>query len=155
MDLTKVQPVFATEVFAEARRDIGPLLEAHWKEVAHYPDIPLDVDWPRYDALEYAGLLKIFTARSGQGQLLGYAIFVVQTNMHYRKSLQAMQDVLFISEQHRGFGRKFIEWCDDRLRDDGVQAVYHHVKIAHNFGPLLERMGYELIDRIYGRRLDA
>ncbi len=154
MELTKVQPVFATESFAKAKLDIRPLLEKHWKEVAHYQDIPLDVDWARYAALDEVGILKIFTARSDMGQLLGYAIFVVQTNMHYRKSLQAMQDVLFISEQHRGFGRKFIEWCDDQLRDDGVQAVYHHVKVSHNFGPLLERMGYELIDRIYGRRLD-
>lgn len=154
MELTRVKPTFGIESFAEVREEIKPLLAAHWKEVAHYPDIELDVDWTRYAMLADAGLLRIFTVRS-QGGLVGYAVFVVQTNMHYSQSLQAMQDVLFISEQHRGFGRKFIEWCDDHLRDLGVQAVYHHVKAAHNFGPMLERMGYELIDRIYGRRLDT
>jgi len=155
VELTKVQPVFRAERFVEARRDIQPLLEKHWKEVAHYPDIHLNVDWYRYVALEEIGALKIFTARSDMGQLLGYAISIVQPHMHYRQSLQAVQDVLFISEDHRGFGKKFIEWCDDRLRDDDVQAVYHHVKVAHNFAPMLERMGYELIDRVYGRRLET
>ncbi len=155
MELTRVKPTFGIESFAEVREEIKPLLAAHWKEVAHYPDIELDVDWTRYAMLADAGLLRIFTVRSEDRKLVGYAIFMVQTNMHYKQSLQALQDVLFISPEHRGFGKKFIEWCDHCLRSEGVQAVYHHVKKEHNFGPMLERIGYELVDLIYGRRLDT
>jgi N-acetylglutamate synthase-like GNAT family acetyltransferase len=53
-----------------------------------------------------------------------------------------------------GAGPDLIRYCDEQLRADGCQAVYHHVKAAHNFGPLLKRMGYELVDLIYAKRLD-
>jgi hypothetical protein len=47
-----------------------------------------------------------------------------------------------------------IRYADMQLKEDGVQVVYHHSKVAHNIGPLLERMGYEAVDLIYAKRLD-
>lgn len=136
-------------------RKIGPLFEKHWREVAHYQDIQLDPDWGRYFDSQKKGILKTFTARKREDdEIVGYAFFVVAHNLHYRKSLQAVQDIIFIDPEHRGFGKRFISWCDEQLKSSGVQAVYHHVKKAHNFGPLLERDGYELVDLIYAKRLD-
>ena len=60
----------------------------------------------------------------------------------------------FIDKEKRGFGGKFILWCDDELRKEGVQVVYHHIKAAHNWGKMIERLGYQLQDLIYCRRLD-
>lgn len=146
--------------FGRERADVfaaeaAELLHAHWDEVAHYKDIRLNPDIPKYKALEDSGCFRSYTVRFKKTNLLiGYAIFAVNYNMHYKDSKQAVQDVLFIHKDYRGFGRKFIEWCDEKLREEGVQAVYHHVKAAHNFGPMLERMGYQLVDYIYARRLD-
>jgi GNAT superfamily N-acetyltransferase len=88
--------------------------------------------------------------------LVGYAVFFVRPNMHYMDSVQAVQDVLYLSPALRGTGHgmRFIRYCDEELTRLGVQAVYHHVKEKHNFGPALERMGYELVDLIYAKRLD-
>lgn len=145
--------------------EIKPLLEMHWESIAHYKDIPLDPDFGMYDAIQAAGALRIFTARvernvdttQGSGRLIGYCVFFVRPNGHYRSSIQASQDILFLHPEFRGgfVGYRFIEWCDDQLREEGVQVVYQHVKQAHNFGPLLERMGYRLVDLIYGKRLDG
>lgn len=135
-------------------RDEGvKLLNKHYKEVAHYQDIPLDPDHETYLKIESLGNLRVFTCRDIAG-LIGYAVFFIKKNMHYQSSLQGIQDIIFIEKESRGFGAKFIKWCDDQLRDEGVQVVYHHVKTAQNFGPMLERQGYELIDLIYGKRLD-
>lgn len=131
-----------------------PLLVEHWKEVAHFPDIPLNPDFSMYKACERQGILRCYTARK-DGVLIGYAIFFVRPNAHYQTSLQANQDIVFISKEARGrTGMKLIQFCDEQLKAEGVQAVYQHVKVAHNFGPMLERMGYELVDLIYARRLD-
>jgi hypothetical protein len=100
------------------------------------------------------GTLRTFTARDADGVLTGYCVFFVRHNIHYASSLQASQDVIYIDPERRGFGAEFILWCDQQLKEEGVQAVYHHVKQAHNFGPLLERFGYECVDLIYARRLD-
>jgi len=141
----KVQATFA---------ELPPLLEIHYKEISHYPDIALDPDWDQYAAVEEAGALRTFTIRTEEKELVGYAIYFVRKNIHYKSSLQAVQDIIFLHPKYRGRGAKFIKWCDEQLKAEGVQVVYHHVKEKHNFGPLLERQGYELIDLIYGKRLD-
>ena len=132
-----------------------PLLQSHWREIAHYQDIPLDPDFTQYAALEDAGALRTYIARDAEGGMVGYAVFFVKANIHYKSSIQALQDILYIHPGSRGMGLRFIKWCDDQLRQEGVQVVYHHVKKEHNFGPALERFGYQLIDLIYGRRLDT
>lgn len=141
---------FTSELFSEAL----PLLAAHWQEIAHYPDIPLNPDLSFYHSCEKAGILRCFTARR-ESTLVGYAVFIARYNPHYRTSFQASQDVIYIAPDSRGkMGLKFIRFCDRELQQEHVQAVYHHVKAAHNFGLLLQRIGYELVDLIYARRLD-
>lgn len=139
-----------TELFEE----VSPLLFKHYKEIAHFQDIPLDPDFDLYTTVDKTGNLRVFTAREDDGRIIGYAVFFVRANIHYKSSLQAVQDIIYIDKEVRGFGHKFILWCDEYLAMEGVQAVYHHVKAEHNFGPLLERLGYKLVDLIYTRRLD-
>ena len=148
--MTSFKQEKAQECFDEAL----PLLKEHWEEIAHFKDIPLEPDYEFYAAAENAGILRTYTARNEEGILVGYAVYVVRNNIHYKSSIQALQDILFISKSYRGMGGRFILWCDEQLKADGVQAVYHHVKTAHNFGRLLERLGYNLVDLIYCRRLD-
>jgi GNAT superfamily N-acetyltransferase len=134
--------------------EMFPLFEKHYEEIAHHKDIPLDPDITQYMKLEEIGALRAFIARDEAGLIAGYAVYFIRYNLHYRSSLQALQDVLFIDPERRGFGAKFMLWCDDELKKEGIQITYHHVKQAHNFGPLLERMGYKLVDLIYTRRLN-
>jgi GNAT superfamily N-acetyltransferase len=147
---------YGTERMADVINEIKPLLEAHYKEIAKYQDIPLMPEWEIYEKMDEIGVMKIFTCRhNDNNELIGYAIFFVKNHIHYKTCKTAMQDILFISPEYRGKGMKFIMWCDDRLKEIGVQVVFHHVKETHNFGPMLERIGYELMDRIYTRRLDG
>jgi hypothetical protein len=136
------------EIFQEAI----PLLNLHYEEIAHFKDIKLEPDFEAYQKLEESGALRTFTARDQSDQLVGYAVFFIRHNIHYKSSLQAHQDIIFIHPKQRGFGHAFIAWCDEELRKERVEAVYHHVKAAHNFGPMLEKMGYQLVDLIYARR---
>jgi len=144
----QVEPV--TPEFCE---ELGPLLHAHYKEIAHYQDIELSPDFSKYKQLYDAGVLRVYTARK-EKELIGYVIFFFNYSLHYQKSLQAVQDVLFIHPEHRGVGTRLIKWADEQLRAEGAQVVYHHVKKEHNFGALLERFGYKCVDLIYARRLD-
>lgn len=147
--------VFQPEALEDCREDLLPLLEAHWREVAHFPDIPLDVDWEAYARAERAGALRIYTLRDF-GALRGYAVYFVNNSMHYRGSFQAVQDVIYLVPELRGqiIGARFLQWCDERLAAIGVQCVYHHVKLAHDFGGTLKRLGYEQIESVWARRLD-
>lgn len=134
--------------------EVLPLLTQHYLEIAHYPDIKLEPDFKQYAKLEEIGAVRAFVARDEAGLLIGYSVFFVRHNLHYSSSLQASQDVIYIDPKRRGFGRSFIVWCDEQLQAEGVQVVYQHLKAKHNFGKMLEAIGYELVDLIYARRLD-
>ncbi len=136
-------------------REIKPLLLRQWKEIAHYKEIPLDPDWDQYYNLFMMGKLKIISARKG-GKLIGYAIYIVNHNLHYKGSLQAVQDVLFLDEEYRRgtLGTKLIKKADEILQTMGVDVVIHHVKVAHDFSKILERQGYTLVEKILSKRLN-
>lgn len=146
---------YQLERFEHVYNEMIPLLEKHWEEIAHYKDIHLNVDVDRYQAIQDQDMLRIYTARDEQGNLLGYAVYILSHNLHYKQMYQANQDVLFMNPQHRGLGGKLILYCDEQLSLEGVQVVYHHVKKYFNFGPMLEKLGYEHIEYIYARRLDG
>lgn len=149
---------FAQEPLTDALWDEAmPLLVEHWREISHFADIPLDPDRSLYDFAFAQGILYVYTARDeDSAALMGYALFFVRPAPHYAGSLQAAQDVIYVTPSARGStGYRFIAFCDEQLRVAGVQVVRHHVKAAHNFGAMLERQGYEAEDVIYTKRLDA
>jgi GNAT superfamily N-acetyltransferase len=126
----------------------------HWKEIATHPDIALSPNKAAYLGIEAQGGLRVYTARIDV-ELVGYAVYFVRHSLHYSDSLQAMQDVLFLrTDLRRGrVGRRLITYADEQLAGEGVQLVRQHVKVAHNFGPLLEQIGYELDEFIFVKRL--
>ncbi len=147
---------FAIEDFERVRSDgIEELLVRHYQEIAHFKDIALEIDWAKYEAAWAAGKLRIFTARIG-GRIVGYAAYVVDTNPHYKGSLQAVQDVLYLIPERRGLliGSQLIAFADRQLREEGVQATYQHSKVAHPMDAVLKRQGYELVDSLWAKRLD-
>lgn len=147
---------FAREIFSEALvEEMKPLWEKHHQETAAYMDIPLDPNVAVYGDAETRGTLRIYTARQGR-KLVGYQIFFIMLHPHCISSLQAVQDILFIDKGFRlGLvGYKFIRWCGEELKKEGVQVIFQHISAAHDFGRMLLRMGYQHVDSVYGRRLD-
>lgn len=147
---------YQRESLDQVRAEVEPLLYAHWQEISSYPDIPLDPDWSIYERAQELNRLRFFTARA-ERVLAGYAVYFLGHNPHYRGSLQARQDILYLSPEYRrgGAGLRLVRYADEQLAEEGVQVVYQHVKLAHPaLGRLLERVGYEPVETLYARRLD-
>lgn len=163
MSIVFARETLTDEVFTEAL----PLLQAHFREVGHFQDIPLDVDRGMYYTAQENGAVRCFTAREARPNpvagptkglwfLVGYALFFVRSNPHYSGSVQAVEDVIYLDPIVRGgTGAKFIRWQDEQLAGEGIQVVMRHVKEAHDYGKLLERQGYEPVDRLFAKRLDV
>lgn len=150
-------PTFNTEQYTpEFLKELAPLIYLHYKEISADLDIPLQPVWDDYAKAAAAGVLRIFTIRC-DGKLIGYSVFSVRPATHYETSIQANNDIIWLHEDFRKqlLGYRFIQWCDRQLRiTDKVQKVRHHVKLAHNWGKLLERQGYGAEEIIYSKRLD-
>ena len=135
--------------------ELDPLIREHYEEIAHFKDIPLEPHREAYALMQKAGALRVFTARFG-GRLIGYAFFSVAPALHYRSSLHAHEDVVFVTQEHRrgGVGLVLLKYAHASLKASGVEVIYHHVKLAHpGLGKILESLGFEPIDMIYGKRV--
>jgi len=153
---TRPVPSIQRASLAELRAaKVDALLVEHYHEIAHYQDIPLEVDYAVYELAEAAGKLRIFTVFV-EDELVGYASYFVNHNPHYMSSLQAVQDVLFLKPQYRGLsiGRALVAYADMMLAAEDVQVTYQHSKVAHPMDAVLKLEGYECIETIWAKRHD-
>lgn len=146
---------FALESLAKVRREIEPLLEEHWKEIALNKDkIKLNPDWRAYADLDSIHALRIYTARK-DGKLMGYFVVIVSKSLHYRDHLFANNDIIFLTKTARKglTGVKLIKFALDSLEAEGVTKVHINTKAHQPFDAILERLGFEEIERVYSLML--
>lgn len=139
---------------------VEDLMLAHWEEVAVDKDIiPFAPDWPRCFQLERAGVLWSAALRR-DGQLIGYNAFHVLPHIHYRHSIHAVNDVVYLDPDERGMaGVRLIRGTEKLLKELGVLKVMYrskvHVKIgarkAATIGDMLCHIGYRLDEEVYSK----
>ena len=119
-----------TETIAGLREEgVERLMADHWSEIAVDQDvIHLDPDWERYELLERAKSL-IFLGLRRSTELIGYASFQIHRHLHYRRSLFAFNDLIYVRPADRGIaGLYLILGCEHLLRQLQVQKATFHVK---------------------------
>jgi len=145
--------IFQLEKFSNFFDEALPLFKNHHKEVGDYfPDIYFNPDVESYIKLDEADKLRVYTVRKSD-KLIGYAIHHIFNHLHFSNSKQAVQDAIFIAKEHRGFGKEFINWIDEQLKSEGVDAVYHYVSVNHDYSNTLCSLGYKKVESTYLRRL--
>lgn len=124
--------------------DAISLIGSNHAETGALPDADFRPDRARYQALEQAGVTRVFTARGEASRVLvGYALFIVSPHPHYPGVVFAMQDVVYVAPAHRGAGAiAFMRFQDDVLREQGAQVVYRHVTVRRDYSRALLAMGY-------------
>ncbi len=147
---------FCEEAFDDALiEEMTPLLLRHKDEVCVYDDFEFGPNWELYKQMYESNVLHAYTARD-DGVLIGYIVYTVGDNPHYKDVVQADQDVLYLDPDHRGFmlGTRLIKYGDVELAKLGVTLVVQHVKLAKDFSPILDRIGYMKTKTIHERRLN-
>ena len=133
--------------------DIKPLLKDHWEELAlHQDEIKLEPDYDRY--LQMEDKLKVFTLRD-RGELVGYLIVIVDNHLHYASTLWATTDVFYLKPEYRNmsFGSTLLQFCEDCLKEDGVDVFMVGMKVHRPFEELVESLGYKPVELTYGKKL--
>jgi len=144
--------IFAVERLVDVIDECAPLLHDHWKDVALDQDsITLDPDWDAYYALDSVGALVIITARDDGLTLVGYSVYIVTENLHYKGLMIADSDIFWLAKTHRKgtAGMRLIRYSETALASRGVHKIMSKVKTHRNVGPVFERMGYDEIERVY------
>lgn len=130
------------------------LFEQHYQEVALDKNLlKLDANWDSYKIMESSGRLMAIGAFSGE-LLIGYSVNIVMQALHYAKLLFCQNDLLFVAREYRnGVGRKLIQHTEKLARERGVHLMLWHAKQATTLDRLLPRLGYNVQDIIYSKKL--
>jgi len=134
---------------------IWPLLEAHREELATHKDImPLEPRVDVYETMEAQGVLLSIVLED-EGQIVGYSVNFVLTNLHYGTCLMCQNDVLFLAPEYRKgtHGLKLITATVAAAKERGAHIVAWHAKPGTALNKILPRLGYGVQDIMYTRRL--
>jgi len=140
------------EMIVDNVNSLMSLIELHYEEVESIKELVKkpNPDWVHYIALEEAGVIQLCTVRN-DGELVGYITSLIMPSLHYKDFTIAMNDAIFIKKEYRGrlAGMELIKFAESKLKAAGVNVSYIQTKIAHDFGPILERSGYTDIERVF------
>ena len=143
---------FQVEKWRPFHAEAGPIMQRHWEEIAIDRDkIQFSLDNARYEGMDDAGILHILTVRDS-GNLMGYYIAFILPHVHYQHAgLMAFTDAYYVlPEARRGpVGMQLFAEAEKSLKERGVVKTYLSTKVHHDNGPLFERLGWKLTDRVY------
>ena len=145
------------EKLADVKNECDELITAHWREIAVWQDIPLDPDWVTYDALEKAGLLVIYTVRTENNKLVGYAVFIMRKHIHYKGHGWALNDIIWVHPDYRDgrIGKRLVAFWEEDLKARGIHVVHVNVKVAHPaLGLVLKIARYKTVEHGLEKRLN-
>jgi hypothetical protein len=148
---------FQCEPVLQVKPEMEPMLEDHYQELTLHKDkIKLAPDWELYDKMEKTKNFYLLTARLEEqnNMLVGYSAWFVKTHIHYKETIVAANDVLFLHKDFRQgmLGIKLIKYSEQEMKKYAHKITWH-VKGEPDFRPILHRMGYIDEDVIVGKML--
>ena len=115
-------------------------------------DIFLSPNWIMYEKLTQLGRFHAVTARKEDKTIVGYCSTIIARHLHYDFTM-GVNDIIYLEPEYRGYGMKLIRFVDECLKRKGVKFVTIAIKPHLDFSPVVKRLGYELLESQYFRRI--
>jgi GNAT superfamily N-acetyltransferase len=112
---------------------------------------PLRMNWKFYTDLAVANRLAVFTARTDDGALLGFAMYILGHHPQHGGMPFAMCNTLAVDVSHRsqGVGTLLVEAALAYFKDTDIKMVMHGYRTIYDAEPLFPKLGFDLIEHIY------
>lgn len=146
-----------TELLKDFAFDVAFLMNDHYAEVGKLKSaVPLNIYTDAYLMLEKTGMLRVFTARD-DGELIGYAVFLVQPQIHHLGVNAAHNLAVYLKPSYRGgtLGFRLLSECDRMLSDEAPIEILWGVTPFRDYSRALKRLGYSEQETIYTRYVGA
>lgn len=142
-----------------ASPEADALFREHWHEIAlNKALMKLAPNWRRYYELEERGALLMLGAFAEVGdseELVGYSVNIVIEHLHYAELVCCMNDVLFVTREHRHgrLGLRLIQATELMAQRRGAKLMLWHCKQGTTLDALMPRLGYGVQDIVYSKAL--
>lgn len=149
---------FQWERYTAISAEVLPLMRRHWAEI-EVKDT-LDPDFERYFAMDRAGIIRIFTARSN-GVLVGYTAFLVSPDIMCKHRIIAAAHCFWLDplEREGWTGVKMLRDCEEGLKAWGASIIEVRPKLdfcndrGHSVATIMRRLKYRPTEMLYSKRL--
>lgn len=129
------------------------LLQAHKDEAGMFgDDVMLSPDWRRYANLSEVGAACLITAKDDEGIIRGYTVNFLHRHIHYDLMI-AVNDIIYLQKGYRGHAIHLLKRTERLMKNAGAEVFSICVKPHIDFRPVLEKLGYNLLEYVYFRRL--
>lgn len=147
--------VFQVESFRDVLRELEPLHAAHYAETEkHLTGIPMA---PNYDYMaerERVGALLQFTARDGDGRMVGNLRVYLGNSLHTGCRFAQEDTIYMLPEARRaGTADAFMDYAEGILASIGVTEARADTKLVNHAGRWLGRRGYRHVANKYIKNL--
>lgn len=143
--------MYAVERYADIVHELPEIYQLHYDEITEHKDVtPFGPDYESYGKMDEAGSMIVIAVRD-EIKLIGYMQIFIMPHLHYISVLSAMADIFFIRKEYRKghLGRGLFSFAIDEMKRRNVGRFYVSCKLKHDIGPLLDRVGFEAIERNY------
>lgn len=139
--------------------EVMALATLHWEGTKtyrrHYPFKP---DYEKFKFCNEQNIYHLFTVRTREKQLVGYAGFYVAYSMH-SQHLMATEDTFFLHPDHRG-GRtalRFLQHIENQCQQWGVEELLfsHEQDNESGIHRLLNLLDFKPVIVQYSKRLST
>lgn len=143
---------FQWERLPSIARELQPLFERHWSEIALDRElVPLEPNWDDYFELDRRGVLHVLTARNHRGALVGYCFNLVGPHLHYVSTRFAHTEMFWLAKRYRKGWRPVRMMATNLagLKELGAKVATINFKLGFKsgrVGKLLSRLGYRPAD---------
>ncbi len=116
---------------------------------------PLRMNWKFYTDLAVAGRLVLFTARTDDEALLGFAMYILGNHPQHAGMPFALCNTLAVDVSHRnqGIGTLLVEAAIAYFETTDVKMLVHGHRTVYDATPLFPKLGFDLIEHIYMRMI--
>lgn len=134
---------------------LDDIINRNWAETGGYGGLDLAPDWDSYLNLEVRGMFRCYVVTGPDWAIVGYAFYTVMYHPQSQYTSFAMQEACFVDEQYRkdGVGIQLVKFIEHDLRDGNIELMTQSARPGTPFNKVLERMGYELAENTYLKRL--
>ena len=138
------------------RKEAEELMKLDWDEIDHpAKGSEFSIDWDTYQKLEDMGGLKVFTARTDSGSLVGYFSVVLSPSLNSKSVVNVVSDAFYLHPEYRkGFaGVKLFKFVEKCLKEDGLNNLVVTSTAAYPIDNFLTRLGYSKAETLYQKDL--
>ena len=145
---------YTVEKVTDHLESVVGLLKQHYEELSVTKGFELNPDYEVYRQAAEKGTCRAVACKDN-GEVVGYIVYFIGINLHYKDCLLATEDIYYLKpEYRRGMtGVRMFKFAEEYLKTLGVNMVRYSTKTHMDNTRLFDFLGCSFIEKVFIKNL--